>query len=1368
MTNSHGFVTEPLRRYYEGLDASGKKELLRHQLYLTQTTFGSAAKRILAVGDLKQKYLQDDAATKLSSNTPERQKFLAARRQMTLDVLQPILKKNEGSEIVAVTVKAARDALLSHEDPDFPADSDLASLNALQRNVIERVEDHDSAVGDDADAADAADIQEALSKFFAQSPLSPRDADAITTGGKVRTQAFGEVDYLPYLLAFNDKEGPFRRAYPSDTAQNAAYQIAFDSKELQGFRSEVRAMSDRPSEEGGTLEARRDYWNETAPPSPVSGFETEPYINSELQKIDPDLFAVTKFTGYQSSEHFTQKTLNRWYLVLGMSAQQSFKQAVQTTTPNMQFSGQDSKFIWENDIGFFRRALSQELPDEPSEFLDSNNRYDPIFSDGAPVFRAYSYRAQNGDLFVYSPWAPGQQERQRRSLPSQLVKIKEVPGKQEYSDNEILSYLNSSLQIRGGDGVIVIPQIKQATAASIAQKRAQLISPLGKNKTLDKILDLDLSPDHAQDVDQFFQKNKEELAANVGQSLDAIPLFTTIAGNGELSSTEHKRVQVYVYEFLDGKRKALKGSAAGVFNPDILYLPTGDDEQFSGILINLNQGKTAAIPKGLKEQLSVFKSDEFRAMFAEGIDDKTKGEMALKLKALANSNNAKHLANPGDYLKALEARGGKFYLKTSDDGRLGGAPVSRTREVGEADNLANNLSDYIMFTASGLITPSDEDISSIDRIADILSAAPSKSEIKNQLVDFSRTLHLNKVSDAASQSIDDLKSANRNPIILDQMAMLHNEWGYNNTSAWEETVQDGVKALRPALQAVGYGLSIGLSIAFPGVLPGVLAGVAVTAVTDIAVDAAELSVTDDLEKSDRLARGITEKFFKSIGTEILLEGSIAAITGLAKKAIGGLVRSSAPPIKGLEQSAHIAKVIKNVEAAVDKHVKNSALGKTSKTAPSAAGKPASNRSTSSIGIDPETAELLIECVDGRVPQAVWGNVYKYLVMQAVASNPDEEGFSGDVGALLQGVQTKIAAEAAKSGGRIGQEQAQEIIEAGNSIDKSHMIEELVEAGVVRKNKDGSIASLINDQAAFNSAETTSPNELEGQPVSSSSRRSSGDILRDVAVNLSGLKYGLGIGEPESLITSTHVNTWKAGFRDWKPTQLQEVADALDDLRGKNLDTSDAQALLVKLGEKLHALPIPADPSSQAFQEKSRLLTVIDWNKALSAEEVGDYVAANSASLLPVVAEGDLANPLVRLMREKILMQTMVEEGYSKNRLSTSEGLSRRGTSYDDRQWTGLHLAKQATAALGGPIKEYTPANSGSNITTNHYIIDHGNTWIDPTWKQFFSEAETLGKPPFFTGTVANFRAMGLDRDRTENYLKLIRKQATVRSVPRAG
>ncbi|MCY1740822.1 hypothetical protein [Ensifer sp. SL37] len=1400
VTASHGFVTDPLRKYYEGLDSTGKRELLRHQLYLTQTTFG--AKRILALGDLKEKFLQDDAATKLNNNTPEQQKFLTARRQMTLDVLQSIFKNRKNSEVVDETVKAARKALIDHEDPDFSVESDLDSLNSIQRKVIERIEDYDSDVGDDIDAYDKADVQKALSRFFAQSPLSPRDADVITTGPEVLTQAFGDVGYLPYLLCFNDSQGPFRRTNMTDSALNAAYEIAFNSKELQGFRAEVRALADRPSQDGGTLEARREYRNATALALPVSAFKTEPYINAELQKIDPELFAVTELSGYQSSEHFTQETLSNGVTTLAIAAQGAAQHAAQTTLgadfdgiqPGQGSFHSQRPEMSQIDIGFFKQALLAQIPDEPTEFLDDADRYDPVFSSGKstfrnplggfynvtePLARTYSYRAKNGELFIYNPWPPGYKERQKLGQPPLLQKVNETPGNQEYSDGEIMTYLGESLQYTRRDNVVIVPKRKQATAASVAQKRGEVVFPFGMSETVKKVWNLNLSPRHTQDVDQFFQKNRDELVVNVSQSLDAIPVFTTIAQEGELNSTEQKRIQGYLYEFLDGKRKALRGSASKlslsgreeVLNPNTLFLPTGEDEQFSGMLINLNQQKIAVIPKGLKAQLALFKSEQFREIFAEGIDAKTKGEMASKLKKMEQYNSGKYLTNPSVYLKALEARGGKFYVPTSDNGRMSAAPVNRAR-VNEADTLAQDLSDYVALTASGLVSPNDEDIDSIVKIADILSEAPRKSGAKEKLVDFTRTLYLNKIKQSATgQSIDELKSKDSNPIVSDWKNLLKSDWDYNTTSAWEKSTKDALRVLRPALTGAGYALSVGLSVAFPGVAAGVIAGVAATAVTDIAADAAELAATDDLEERDRLARGMVEKFYTSIAAEMTLGGATKAIAVLAKQTIGRLVRKSASQIEGVGREADVSQLIRDIETAVDAEVKNLPVGPKSKAALRGSRKPAASRQASDpqpVEIGSELAELLVKCADNNVSQLVWSEVYKQSFMHMLASNP--EGFSGDYKALLKAVQGKIAAEAAK-GGRISLEQSRKILDAGNRIEESKMVQELLDAGVIHKNTNGLLTSLIEDRGAatFNRAETASPSgSLDGQRTSPAPRRNSDSVLAEVSADVSGLKYGLGIGEPESLITEKHVKMWKAGFKGWKPKQLQDVADVLDELQGKNLDTVDAQALLVKLGEKLNALSIPADPSSRAFQEKTRLLATIDWHKPMSSDEIDAYVTANRTSLFPPVAEGDLADPAVRQMRETILKRKMKEEGYSRHRLEISRGLSRRGTSFDDRQWTGLRLCQEATAALGGPVREYTPANSGSNITTNHFIIDNGKTWRDPTWKQFFSESETLGKPPIFNGTAEQFRAMGLDRDRTESYLKLIRKAKITRFVPRVG
>ncbi|MCY1740563.1 hypothetical protein [Ensifer sp. SL37] len=155
-----------------------------------------------------------------------------------------------------------------------------------------------------------------------------------------------------------------------------------------------------------------------------------------------------------------------------------------------------------------------------------------------------------------------------------------------------------------------------------------------------------------------------------------------------------------------------------------------------------------------------------------------------------------------------------------------------------------------------------------------------------------------------------------------------------------------------------------------------------------------------------------------------------------------------------------------------------------------------------------------------------------------------------------------------------------------------------------------------------------------------------------------------------------------------------------------------------------------------------------------------YVDNNRETLFPVPLDpaSDLNDVQVRTIRERIFKENLLRQKYSRDRLASSGGgiqqLANQGVI--NGQWVGGLMCDKAASVLG-LAKEYRNEKGG-----NHNIIElGGGRWIDPTWKQFFrppGNPATRGKPPIFEGNADAFRAMGLDKARTEAYLALIHKE----------
>jgi hypothetical protein len=86
-------------------------------------------------------------------------------------------------------------------------------------------------------------------------------------------------------------------------------------------------------------------------------------------------------------------------------------------------------------------------------------------------------------------------------------------------------------------------------------------------------------------------------------------------------------------------------------------------------------------------------------------------------------------------------------------------------------------------------------------------------------------------------------------------------------------------------------------------------------------------------------------------------------------------------------------------------------------------------------------------------------------------------------------------------------------------------------------------------------------------------------------------------------------------------------------------------------------------------------------------------------------------------------------------------------------WVGRGMCDIAAEAFGGR----TEFHSNDEIDWNHYIVIQGKSWTDPSYRQFFTESDWAKGPAMFKGTVEDFRNLGLDPDKTERYLRFIKR-----------
>jgi len=241
---------------------------------------------------------------------------------------------------------------------------------------------------------------------------------------------------------------------------------------------------------------------------------------------------------------------------------------------------------------------------------------------------------------------------------------------------------------------------------------------------------------------------------------------------------------------------------------------------------------------------------------------------------------------------------------------------------------------------------------------------------------------------------------------------------------------------------------------------------------------------------------------------------------------------------------------------------------------------------------------------------------------------------------------------------------------------------------------------------------------------------------------------------QRLVDRNTLKQWKQSAGKSRDRQRKvvfaEITDLIESLAGNPYDELNREKLKAKIQQLL--------PQEHYAKYKDVLQTVLidaSDEDPLSRSEIEAYVNHHLDRILPT-GEGDLALPEVRELRQRILIHRLSEDKYSKNRMESSiQGLAQRGVLKG--QWVGRGLCQEATLAKAGGSREIKPHNNGSSINWNHYIIDQGNTWLDPTWKQFFQLEHTQGINPLFEGDVEKFRQLGMPQAATDDYLLYIGK-----------
>ncbi|HEY3081533.1 MAG TPA: hypothetical protein VGM69_16710 [Chloroflexota bacterium] len=201
--------------------------------------------------------------------------------------------------------------------------------------------------------------------------------------------------------------------------------------------------------------------------------------------------------------------------------------------------------------------------------------------------------------------------------------------------------------------------------------------------------------------------------------------------------------------------------------------------------------------------------------------------------------------------------------------------------------------------------------------------------------------------------------------------------------------------------------------------------------------------------------------------------------------------------------------------------------------------------------------------------------------------------------------------------------------------------------------------------------------------------------------------------------------------------LLSSLDKLEPLVQQRLGTSTDQ-------KKLQVLQLIA----QEIQNERAALA-----EPMSSDAIADYMKQNEVYKWSLENELDLSKDLIELRRKLIRnelnfkLKPTTKDVDDKARQAAALGTMKG-------YWVGRGLCDLAVIARGGTLQSGFEPNGV--IKWNHYIMPlGGERWDDPTYRQFFAEGDWAGGPAMFQGDADAFRALGLNKDRTEYYLEFI-------------
>jgi len=839
-------------QYYKDVDSQYHLALMEQQYFLTLVTHnrGPLVINILEKekGNIREKLkFSDENAAK---------KVLQATLKMTEDEIRTI--KGQRHSPLTISTESYIYGKLNRKEPLIQATGFNAnSFNELQNMLIDVLRKTKKDMYVDLE-------QEANEELVGLTKIVDSFLKSIMTSDEIKLfqdnpfveSYYGPIHYSRYLLYATERYSPLDLTaieFP-EAAAIYYYKAILHHDQLVDL---INREMQKSEAQKGLFEVLAIHNKVQYEKLIIREYSVSTYIEKELKKIDLNLAADTSFVGYKISEYFNSETLKK----LNKDPEKK-----------------------KEDILKFKKKLKENGTIKNVNFID-DNKFEEVLQKKTnkanlitrPLKDIYLFRNKK-ELILYNV------------SDDALITLKES-GNLDYikinsktSDQEILSLRTKLKLFHSKSCVIILPRKISISAEVIVTKNYDALFPEDmQTDTLKKLIKLNLTPKYSEEVDALFKENENKIKGQLVSELNSIPFFEITNHGFELNAPDKENIRNYLMEFTRGEeeRRAALGSfeishkswlrSSWIFNPDIIYLPIEDhnlcedpSNELHGIMINLKQKTVTPIPRDLKEQIKIFRTETFRESFAYGIDRRNLDEIQKKI------------------------------FKHPEISKLPDNEFNRQYQWQHSEAIKSLLYNYLVGIATGNINPTDQQIESIKELVEPLELH-RKTYCDYPLNEFSHILMLNHkdwltIGQIPTYSFNEIK--NGDLVTNHWHTMLDRNWDYSITSAEEKFWRSAAQKLARPLQFVSYIMTAGLMIIFPSALPGFIVGITTSLLTDICLDITIMISSDDDEEIDVLIEQVILKIALTVTGESLGVISSKVLTAYTNGTIKSAVRAA--------------------------------------------------------------------------------------------------------------------------------------------------------------------------------------------------------------------------------------------------------------------------------------------------------------------------------------------------------------------------------------------------------------------------------------------------------------------------------------------